>query len=692
MEKKHTYTIGVIILTLLSVFLLALAFPPFNLFPFSFIAFVPFVIIIYKADKFKYFLISSSLFVILFFGYLLVWVAAFMLRETEAIVSFLTLFSILFLMIFLFYLPAMLLSSFISKRIPSLRFLAVAVVFTSMEFMRTIGYLGFPWGIVGYSEWNFTVFIQISDIVGVLGVSFLIYFINAVIAHYILIYAEKTDFKRPYLPALVTLVLLIVVILYGFIRINIEDSKRNSRAKTQVALVQKAFDPNLNWRSIYTGEPAIRGSAGIQGLAERFLLKPQKFQDKEKPDGVTQNGTVSVNRVANLAREAALSKPSLTIYPESVTMDAYGFYISEYKDLFMNDEAANNAHPGIYNTYIIYKMITATKGYHLLGTTLIKENTNKNAYDNYEYYNGIEFVGPNGNIIDEYAKIKLVPGGESYPFQDSEFLLNTPPFKNIIKFMYDEFDKAGANRWSRGKKITVFNHPNGYKFAGIICYESAFGDFMRQFAYDGAEMLSIITEDAWSYSDNSQWQHFYMAVFRAIENRRDIVQNGNSGVTGHISSSGKIISTLPFWQPDYMLANVSLNDEITIYTRYGEWFIILCFITMFALLAFSIFKKIYNRKKDYDSDKYKKKNDTYLKNENRSYKYFLANKTDNDSNNISYKDIDSLDLDNSKPTRKEETSAKTNNIFDDNDYFSKISPSLTEIIEESKKSDINKKS
>lgn len=631
MANRNSYTIGVIILTLVTVFLLAFAFPPFNFFPVSFIAFIPFIIIIYKADKFKYFIISASLFVVLFFGYLLIWVAAFMLRETAAIVSFLTLFTILFLMIFLFYLPAMLISSFISKKLPSIRFLAVAVVFTSMEFMRTIGYLGFPWGIAGYSQWNFLSFIQISDIVGVLGISFLVYFINAVIAHYILVYAERPELKRPYMPALICILVFGIVILYGFIKLNIEDSKRSIRPKTQIALVQKAFDPNINWRSIYTGEPAIRGSRGIQGLAERFLLKPQKFKDMEQPDGITQNGTVAVTRVANLAREAALSKPSLTVYSESVTLDAYGFYTSEYKNQYINDNTVNNIHPGIYNTYILYKMITATKGYHLVGTTIIKENTNENAYDNYEYYNGIEFVGPDGNVIDEYSKIVLVPGGEAYPFQDNEFLQNTPPFKSIIKFMYDQFDKAGANRWSRGKRITVFDHPNGYKFAAIICFESAFGDFVRKFAYDGAQTLAIVTEDAWSYSDNSQWQHFYMAVFRAIENRKDVVQNGNSGVTGHISSSGRIINTLPFWKPDYMLANVALSDEMTIYTRYGEWFIVLCFVTILVLIGFSISKSFSDRKKSAKyKDKEAKKKIDYISNKN-SNRYSYSNYVSNNS-------------------------------------------------------------
>ena len=129
-------------------------------------------------------------------------------------------------------------------------------------------------------------------------------------------------------------------------------------------------------------------------------------------------------------------------------------------------------------------------------------------------------------------------------------------------------------------------------FSGVICFESAFGNFVRKFVYNGAQTLAVITEDAWSYSDESLLQHFYMSIFRAIENRRDIVHNGNSGVTGHISSTGKIISILPFWKPNYMIANVALNSNITIYTRFGEWFVYLCFICICVLMFFATTKSL----------------------------------------------------------------------------------------------------
>lgn len=690
MSKGNSYTVGVIILSIISAILLSLAFPPLNFFPISFIALVPLNIIIYKSDKLRYYVISASIFVLVFFGYLLMWVTAFMLKETEAIVSFLTLFTILFLIIFLFYFPAMLLSGFLSKKLPEFRFITVALVFTFMEYMRNVGYLGFPWGIIGYSQWNFSLFLQSADIFGVLGISFFVYFCNSVIAHYLLFFAErniskKYQYKKPYIPAIIFVSSFILILIYGAVKINIEESKRTLQPKTRIALIQKSFDPNVYWNNIYTGEPYRKNSKGIQGFAEKFLLKPEKFQSEEKPDGVTQNGTVSVRRIAKLARDASLSKPSLIVYPESVTLDSYGYYINEYKEIFDYGLVSNSIYPGIYNTYILYDMIRYTQTYHLLGTTIIKEDTNENAYNPYKYYNGMEFINDRGNVIGEYSKIKLVPGGESYPFQDNEFLLNTFPFKNIINFMYAQFDKAGANRWDRGRSITVFNHPNGYTFSGVICFESAFGDFVRKFVYNGAQTLAVITEDAWSYSDESLLQHFYMSVFRAVENRRDIVHNGNSGVTGHISSTGKIISTLPFWKPDYMVANVALNSDITIYTRFGEWFVFFCFIGILVLLFFATAKSLIELKEII-------KKRFFLKQSAENDAVFAvipsAKKVDEYINDEASDDLPSLDdIEEAVIKKKEKTQeVKTNTpIIDKNSKINNVKNN-TEIIQKTKES------
>ena len=603
-NNKSSNRINIIVLSLASAFLMMLAFPPFNLFFVAFIATIPINIIIYKTKKVRYLLLSAIFFVFSFFGVLLFWISSFMLKETGALIAFLVLFTIMFLLVVLFYFPAMFLSNKLSKSIPSLRWLIIPLVFTVMEYMRTVGFLGFPWGIIAYSQWSFLSFIQISDITGMLGVSFLIYLSNSVLANIIVSIMDKNEIKlilkQNLKPIITCTIIFTIIFVYGSLKLYKETNDRQLREKTQMSLVQKSFDPNHNWRSIYTSEPAVKGSKGISGMAERLLLKPQKFNSEEVPDGIKQNGTVSVERLARLSKEASFSEPSLIIFSELATADSYGFYMRNYKNVIENLGNNTDVLPSIYNTSILYNVINETDKYYLIGSSLVKNSTNNTEYDNYDYYNGALFVSPNGDILDDYGKMLLVPGGEAYPF-DSEFWVNMPLFGHFVKFVHGEFEKAGAGRWARGEKFTVFNHPFGYTFSTLICYESAFGDFARKFVYDGAQSLVVITEDAWSYSDSAQWQHFYMMVFRAIENRRDIVQNGNSGVTGHVTSTGNILSTLEFWEPDHITTTVSFNDKKTIYTLYGEWFVKLCFLIVFVLIIISFSSFIKKLKKTIES-------------------------------------------------------------------------------------------
>ena len=58
-NKSNSYTYGIIILSISAAMLLTLAFPPLNFFPVAFIALFPLNIIIYKADKIRYYVLSS---------------------------------------------------------------------------------------------------------------------------------------------------------------------------------------------------------------------------------------------------------------------------------------------------------------------------------------------------------------------------------------------------------------------------------------------------------------------------------------------------------------------------------------------------------------------------------------------------------------------------------------------------------
>ena len=57
---------------------------------------------------------------------------------------------------------------------PLICFILVPSVWVSLEYIRTFLFTGFPWELLGYSQYSVLPLIQISDIVGVYGVSFLI--------------------------------------------------------------------------------------------------------------------------------------------------------------------------------------------------------------------------------------------------------------------------------------------------------------------------------------------------------------------------------------------------------------------------------------------------------------------------------------------------------------------------------------
>lgn len=582
-----------VIMSILSAILMILAFPMTNFYIFAFIAFSPMMAIIFKNASAKQIIISFTVFVFVFFGVLLFWVAAFMLKATPVSIAIVSLLFIL-VVLSLYYSLTAIIAKALSEKFPKMRWLIVPACFTILEYMRTIGFLAFPWGLIGYSQWKFLYFIQFADLVGVLGVGFVLYFVNAVIADFSIKYKAKNyDYLklRTFLTSNIalTFALLILIFSYGFFKLTARYHEyKIGASETKIALVQKSFDPNHISSEIYTGQPALDDLEGIQNLAAKILLNPGIFSNNEKPDWVTPNSSIIAGRITSLAREAALQKPSMTVFCEIVIDNSYQYY---RPFITGNEKKIENGNPitPLYDTYLIYQSALATDNYYLLGSPIIKSNENSvSARDKYLYYNGVILIDKKGDVIKEYGKIKLVPFGEEYPFVENEFFKKTPPFSFLVDFVYKQLELVGTAGWSKWKDKTIFEHPDGYKFAASICFESAFGDFTRQFVKNGADMIIVMTDDAWSYKNTALWQHFSMAVFRAVENKRDTMQNANSGVSAHIDAFGNIKTILPTWKPGYAVADVKINEGMTIYTRYGEWFVLLLavFIVVLVLIIF----------------------------------------------------------------------------------------------------------
>ena len=191
-------------------------------------------------------------------------------------------------------------------------------------------------------------------------------------------------------------------------------------------------------------------------------------------------------------------------------------------------------------------------------------------------YNSASFISPQGEFVGRYNKIHLVPFGEYVPYRDLFFFAH-----HLTKQISD---------FSRGTERNVFTE-NGHSYGVFICYESIFADEIREFAKNGAEVFVNISDDGWYGDTSAPWQHLNMARMRAIENRRWLLRDTNSGVTAAIDPYGRVVQSSPRHVFTSLPARYGFRDDLTFYTQHGDVFGYACGIIVIGALVFAAGKK-----------------------------------------------------------------------------------------------------
>jgi apolipoprotein N-acyltransferase len=194
------------------------------------------------------------------------------------------------------------------------------------------------------------------------------------------------------------------------------------------------------------------------------------------------------------------------------------------------------------------------------------------AAQQYRIYNSAVVLKQDGEGLGRYDKIHLVPFGEYVPFRKLLFFV-----KQITQTLTD---------MSTGTERKVFTI-SGHRYGIFICYESVFGDEVREFARNGAEVFVNISDDGWYGDTSAPWQHLNMARMRAIENRRWILRDTNNGVTASIDPYGTVRQSIPRHAVDALPAHYGYSSELTFYTVHGDWVPAVCAILCLALLVWS---------------------------------------------------------------------------------------------------------
>ena len=103
-----------------------------------------------------------------------------------------------------------------------------------------------------------------------------------------------------------------------------------------------------------------------------------------------------------------------------------------------------------------------------------------------------------------------------------------------------------------------------------ICYESVYGEFCTGYVRKGAQLITVITNDAWWGDTPGHRQHLNYSRLRAIETRRWVARCGNTGISALIDPAGRIIARTPWWEQAVLQGKVQLLQEQSFFVRYGD--------------------------------------------------------------------------------------------------------------------------
>ncbi len=193
------------------------------------------------------------------------------------------------------------------------------------------------------------------------------------------------------------------------------------------------------------------------------------------------------------------------------------------------------------------------------------------SYDDNGIYNSIFAITDNTKFLEKHDKNHLVIFGEFIPC------------RNLLSKYFGILNSLGD--FSKGKYMNVLKSDN-IVVGTTICSENFFPNLSRQFVLNGAKILTNHTNDAWFFDSYAPYQHFVMNIFRAIENRKNIIVSANTGLSAVIDSAGNIINKTNINENISFTGEAYQNSIVTVYDKIGNMFSYMCALfTIFIIVT-----------------------------------------------------------------------------------------------------------
>ena len=423
--------------------------------------------------------------------------------------------------------------------------LAGAAAWVALEIIRAHFLGGFPWNLLGTSQYQLTPLIQIASVTGVYGVSFLVVWVSLSLFSGVHAIFSKPDSRFAWQPE-IFLPLLVVAALFAWGCFQMRTSPGLGTNSLHLTLVQPSVPQNMIWDTAAN--------------SNRF------------------------RQLLTLSEAALTNKTDLLIWPEAALPDF--------------DDASYTAITNLVRTHHVWMIFNADDA------VWRPDAKDKNDYD---VFNSAFMFAPDGKYAGVYHKRKLVIFGEYIPLvRWLPFVKWFTPITGGYEAgeKPEIFKISGWGEHSREPVIELNNNlPVSRQIvnaAPLICFEDMFPQTARDSVQSDTDFLINLTNDGWFGEGAEQWQQAAAGVFRAVENGVPLVRCCNNGLTCWINAHGRVRqifkdNTGGIYGAGIMTFELPLPDEKagpTFYNRHGDWFGWSCVVVTLVL----VFAKFSRRK------------------------------------------------------------------------------------------------
>jgi apolipoprotein N-acyltransferase len=422
-------------------------------------------------------------------------------------------------------------SGYLVSRRPDAVWIVPPVLWTVIEYLRGLGPTGFPWFYLGHTQVGNLWLVQICDLAGVFGVSFLIVAVNNALAHLV---SQCWNEERG-LPTRQACIIAIVALVFagGYGTWRLSEGARKMRdagaARLKIGMIQ----------------PGIPESRKLDSYSNPDQNKQYEIQNE-----------MNTALTGQIDRLFALNVPmDLCVLPESAI--TYPYFNLEENLRRMVSYWSQGLNAPIFFGADRFVPAKQQTGEYVTG----------------DMYNSAYLVVPDSKNMSSYDKMHLVPFGET-----SLFFRYIPYLNSSI---------LGIGEFATGDKATVFPLKER-RFGSVICFESCFSYLFRKYAEKKVDWMIVITNDAWYGLSSGARRHQTQSIFRAIEMRRPVVRVANTGISCIVDPWGHVGSAMPLLegQEREIIGDLTLpaSPSHSFYmTSCGDLFSWLCLLTLFLV-------------------------------------------------------------------------------------------------------------